>query len=324
MFSEDSIAASLSPKSLELIILPTEKCNFRCTYCYEDFSIGKMKRPVIEGIKNLISNRAPRLKILNLSWFGGEPLLAKDIIFDITQHARDLCNENHVSMHSGFTTNGYLLTQDLLSDLTNASPSSFQITLDGDKEWHDQTRLLANKKGSFDRLWGNLIAMRNSKMKFSVTLRLHLHKENIDSMRRLCHLIEKNFTSDNRFSTYFHRITDLGGGSVSASSVLTKSEYLDAISSITDVKKAGDRPISEMHLNGYICYAAKPNSIMIRADGSLGKCTVALNDPRNSVGRIKEDGSLEISNAKLQHWFSGYADLSKNTLSCPLATLSNP
>lgn len=324
MFSEGSIAESLSPKSLELIILPTEKCNFRCTYCYEDFSIGKMKPSVVNGIKNLIFNRVPHLKSLSLSWFGGEPLLAKDIILDITKYARDLCKENLVSMHSGFTTNGYFLTKDLLLDLTDASPSSFQITLDGDKEWHDQTRLLANKKGSFDRLWGNLIEMKNSKLEFSVTLRLHLHKGNIDSMRRLCRLIEKNLTSDERFSIYFHRITDLGGGSVSASSVLTKSEYLNALSSITDVKKSVDRPISEMHLNGYICYAAKPNSIMIRADGTLGKCTVALNDARNSVGHIKEDGSLEISNAKLQRWFSGYADLSKNTLSCPLATLGNP
>jgi uncharacterized protein len=227
-------------------------------------------------------------------------------------------------MQSGFTTNGYLLNHDTLYILSKLSPLSFQITLDGDKEWHDQTRLLANKKGSFDRLWSNLIEMRDSKIKFSVTLRLHLHKENIESMRRLCRLIEQELTPDERFSIYFHRITDLGSGSVSTESVLKKSEYLEAISSITEVKQADDRPLSEMHLNGYICYAAKPNSIMIRADGSLGKCTVALNDPRNSVGHIKEDGSLDISNAKLQHWFAGYADLSKNTLSCPLASLGNP
>lgn len=29
---------SLRNDVLHLILLPTEQCNFRCTYCYEDFS----------------------------------------------------------------------------------------------------------------------------------------------------------------------------------------------------------------------------------------------------------------------------------------------
>ena len=51
----------VSPKLLELIILPTEKCNFRCTYCYEDFELGKMPEAVQRGIENLITHRAPGL-----------------------------------------------------------------------------------------------------------------------------------------------------------------------------------------------------------------------------------------------------------------------
>jgi uncharacterized protein len=40
-FSDAQIAATISRKVQQLIILPTEKCNFRCSYCYEDFMIGK-------------------------------------------------------------------------------------------------------------------------------------------------------------------------------------------------------------------------------------------------------------------------------------------
>ena len=40
--SMEEIAYSLSNEYLHLIVLPTEKCNFRCTYCYEDFLNGKM------------------------------------------------------------------------------------------------------------------------------------------------------------------------------------------------------------------------------------------------------------------------------------------
>jgi hypothetical protein len=41
-FTRRQIAEAISPRIQELILLPTEKCNFRCTYCYEDFDLGKM------------------------------------------------------------------------------------------------------------------------------------------------------------------------------------------------------------------------------------------------------------------------------------------
>lgn len=322
MFSHLNLASALSPEALELIILPTEKCNFRCTYCYEDFKIGKMKPPTIRGIKNLISNRAPQIKHLTLSWFGGEPLLAKDVILDIAKHAQATCEKFGISLQAGFTTNGYLLTPSLMETLSSLSHSRYQITLDGDAEWHDRTRLLANRRGTFEVIWSNLIAYKNLQHDFAITLRLHVHRKNIESVKRLYHMVSQELIEDKRFSTYFHRVSDLGGDTVDRASVLNRSDYLSALEFITDgAQSNGERPASEMHLDGYICYAAKPNSIMVRANGGIGKCTVALNDDRNAIGRINEDGTLEISNTKLQKWFHGYADLSEKSLGCPLSTL---
>lgn len=84
------IQLALDPNYLGLIILPTEKCNFRCTYCYEDFENKRIDKKVVDGIKNLLSNRSNNLKILNIELFGGEPLLTKDIFFDILSHAKNL------------------------------------------------------------------------------------------------------------------------------------------------------------------------------------------------------------------------------------------
>lgn len=325
MFSDATLAEALSPRILSLILLPTEKCNFRCTYCYEDFAIGRMQQPIVEGIKRLISRRVSSLDRLSLSWFGGEPLLAKDVVIDIGTYAYELCRENGVSFQSGFTTNGYLLTPELLNRFVGISHNEYQITLDGDDEWHDKTRVMANRKPTFEKIWKNLVSYRQCQGDFRISLRLHLHRENIESVRRLYALITSTLLHDPRFGIYFHKVSNLDAASSIQEEVLGREEYLDAINYIVGSESQLQPPgkaISEEHLEGYICYASKPNSLMIRADGRIGKCTVALNDDRNNIGRIREDGTLHVANEKLRPWLSGFSDLSERALGCPLSVLA--
>lgn len=324
MYTDETIAEALSPRIFTLILLPTEKCNFRCTYCYEDFAIGRMRPDVVSGVKNLITNRGPNLDRLTISWFGGEPLLAKNIVLDIGSYAHKLCQEHGTAFSAGFTTNAYLLTPDLLEDLVAIGHRDYQITLDGDEEWHNKTRVLANRKPTFNRIWSHLLGFRNIEGDFSICLRLHLHKDNVQSVKRLYAMLKKDILPDQRFSVYFHKVSNLSSDFSIQEGVLQREQYLEAIDSIIGSDPSPSAPsgaISEEHLSGYICYAAKPNSLMIRADGSIGKCTVALSDKRNSIGHLNQDGTLDIANEKLRLWMSGFTDLSTNTLGCPLATL---
>jgi uncharacterized protein len=86
-FSKNELKASLMPDIFHLILFPTEECNFRCVYCYEDFAIGNMQPWLIDATKALLSKKIPHLKHLHLSWFGGEPLVAKKMgVFIILCH----------------------------------------------------------------------------------------------------------------------------------------------------------------------------------------------------------------------------------------------
>ena len=134
--SKAQLASSFTDKVQELIILPTEKCNFRCTYCYEDFSVGKMKPHVVSAIKKLILKRSESIKELSISWFGGEPLLAQDICLDILEYASSLCSSKDIYFSSGFTTNGYFLSKELVEKLASYNAASFQVSLDGYGEGH--------------------------------------------------------------------------------------------------------------------------------------------------------------------------------------------
>jgi uncharacterized protein len=46
---------------------------------------------------------------------------------------------------------------------------------------------------------------------------------------------------------------------------------------------------------------------------------VALNDDRNTIGRVNEDGTLTLDSHLLQPWIRGLHDLDSQTLACPLA-----
>ena len=71
----------------------------------------------------------------------------------------------------------------------------------------------------------------------------------------------------------------------------------------------------------YICYASKPNSLVIRSNGDVGKCTVALYDERNKIATLRPDGTLNVIPGRLAPWIRGIKDLDAATLACPLVGL---
>lgn len=337
-------AACFSPRIQELIILPTEKCNFRCSYCYEDFKIGKMPPWVRRGIENLITQRAPTLDFLQLSWFGGEPLLAREVILQLARHAHALSKKHAFHLSGSFTTNGFLLTPDLAGELIALNQNRFQISLDGWQDGHDKTRRMANGGGSFSIIWNNLLALAKAPTRHEVSLRVHVTPDNGASTERLCVEIARNFGNDPRFYVNFQDVRDLGGQGgtrvsawngralreridrLTAVLLSTSPEMRRRISNNLDAtgESAGGRSADELHEGGtYICYASKPNSILIRADGRLGKCTVAFDRPENDIGEIREDGTLRVDGSRLQRWFHGLGSLDLDALGCPAKTMAS-
>ena len=84
------------------------------------------------------ARRAPWLDYLELSWFGGEPLLAKDIVFDIAGHAANLRQAVAISATGGeITTNGYLLDRATLHALVGLD-TALPDHVDGDEREHNR------------------------------------------------------------------------------------------------------------------------------------------------------------------------------------------
>lgn len=299
---------------LNLIIFPTEKCNFRCNYCYEDFKIGRMSESIINGIKTLITKRSNTLETLEISWFGGEPLLAKDVILDISKHANDLAQTSSTFIfQSNITTNGFFLSLETFQQLIECGVSFFQITLDGDKDLHDET---ANTQ-CFDRIWSNLVAFRDSDLNGTIELRVHYSPETWLQLKPLINKINQTFASDDRFSVYFKSIEHYGSKNDQSIGIF-KIESSRDIKRFLESQLASESLIYKVpYAENFICYAAKATSFGIRADGRLVKCTVALNEPRNHVGEIRPDGTLVINEERTRKWIEGLFTGEKQMLECP-------
>ena len=351
-FTHRQLTRAISPKIQEFILFPTEKCNFRCTYCYEDFEIGKMSSGIQRGIEKLLERRIPDLKLLSFSWFGGEPLLAKDVVLRLSRFAKQLCLENGVNFRGGLTTNAYLLDFELASQLLEVNQNFFQVTLDGTAEQHNKLRRRADGAGTFDTIWQNLDAMRNLEGDFDCQIRLHLRRDNIDDMTNLVREIAGTFGADQRFRMDFQHLRDMGGeGGKSVFDPLSYEEtvelektlrqaYLQKLAPTLEVstkdlnnalidiptlvsrtgESAGSQRREDMIVGEpYICYAAKPNSLIVRANGRIGKCTVALSDERNDLGYLSEEGELILNDKKLHPWMRGLETLDPKVAGCPLS-----
>lgn len=317
MKKDDNLNISELNKSLELTIMPTEQCDFRCTYCYEEFKLKEMSSDTVKAVKSLITKRVPDISYLNISWFGGEPLVAYKQVVDVMEHANSSKLElnPNLSLTSEMTTNGYKLTEDKLRKLVKLGVKQYQISFDGDKDEHDKLRVKRDGKPTFDVIWKNVTNAKLIDMDFIMLLRLHVNSDNEPSSTRFLDRVKSEIGKDSRYTLYIRKLSRLGGKNDTSLPILAEDS------------KSVERLIDTAHKLGlktmdigreYVCYAAKPNAYVIRSDGSLSKCTVNLYDGHNKVGRLLRDGSLEVEKDKVLLWSRGIFSGDKEELGCPM------
>lgn len=323
---------------LRLILLSSEDCNFRCTYCYEKFAHGTMLPWVRSGIKNLVRERLPGLRSLSVSWFGGEPLYGLEAIEDLAPFFRQISDEHSLTFLSDVTTNGYLLIPGVAGQLLKWGIRRYQITIDGPPESHDQSRPARDGSGTFRTILANLRDLKKRPDDFKMNLRVNFDKNNCGQMAKFFDIVETDFGGDPRFQLRFRPVGRWGGENDDQLAVCGKKERTDvylqlkkeaARRGLTLAEDEDLRKIRGMKSPG-VCYAARPFNFIIGATGKIMKCTVDLDyEDRNVVGKITESGELELDKDKFAAWtepaFESDSKCKKcvvlplcNGLSCPL------
>ncbi|MGD8190190.1 radical SAM protein [Brevibacillus ginsengisoli] len=294
---------------LHLAILPTEECNFRCTYCYEDYARGKMSDETINGIKKYVLSKAPTLQHLAVTWFGGEPLAAADVVEELSSFFSETCAVHNVQYTAEVLTNGYYLSGELHEKLVSWNTKQYMITIDGPEAIHDVRRALQDGGGTYQVIMDNLKQMKQTNLDFEVALRVNFDNDNLPVMDELIDIFAQNFAHDRRFQIYFRPVGCMGGKNDAHLPICDLQIKDQKIWELT--QKAIDRGLTMSSLIenslmplGSTCYCVKPHSFVVGSDGSLYKCSVAFNDPINQVGKLTPDGTMEIDIDKFAHWVS--------------------
>jgi uncharacterized protein len=292
---------------LELILMPSEDCNFRCKYCYEDFARGTMIPEVREGIKNLVRRRIKKLNRLQVSWFGGEPLYGWEAVEDLAPFFVEVADENEVSFGANMTTNAYLLTPDVVDKLFAWRIRSFQITLDGLPEHHNHSRVARDGSPTFDRIFDNLKALAAREESFHVALRVNFDQANAGGLSGFVDLLSQEFKNDSRYSLLLRAVGKWGGANDSNLDVCGGDESARIQRDILEQARKQGLHFGSLRdaarMGSQVCYAARPYNFLIGATGKVMKCTIILDkDEYNVVGRITPEGSLELDNDRMALW----------------------
>ena len=271
-------AACAGAHGIGLTICPTMGCNFDCPYCFENHFAGKMSPEVQDDVVALAQRMldATNAKNISVTWFGGEPLLATDVVESLSARLMALAEERDGEYVAGIITNGYLLTQETADMLGRCKVKSAQVTIDGLGATHDATRHLAGGGPTFERIVSNL---RKCKLPFKVNVRHNVHEGNRAEMDGLKEFIEHLAEESGNDISYYP-------APISGSEVADERGKQVGLLCDTDQSEVGIRQEAGRFQvgRGHYCGAHSVWSVGIDERGNLQKCWEAVDKPHISFG----------------------------------------
>jgi uncharacterized protein len=135
---------------MHLTLHLTRACNLRCSYCYAPPQTGAAMT-FDTGCSVLRFGADFTDESCGIVFFGGEPLLHKDLIYDLVAEARAMQRREQGQFHFKLTTNGLLLDEPFLQFALDED-ILIAMSFDGVRAAHDRYRCFPDGSPSFDRL----------------------------------------------------------------------------------------------------------------------------------------------------------------------------
>lgn len=279
-------------QSAHFIILPTYKCNFACKYCFEgsgDIYSGTMDKQtakqVIESIKNYINYN--NSKFLEITLFGGEPMLNTKIGNFLITQLRIWAQEKNIEYRSSIVTNGSLIKNSEDPLLKNLD--LFRITLDGSETIHNKKRVKKDGSGTFNDIIRGIKILKG--MNKNISLRIQIGNDNKTDIENLMdYLVQNNIINsiigDPLIKIDFAPLFEMSNLCGTYSSYLNKNEVIEIASIIS---KYNTTAVPSPQLLPCLVYG---NVLAIDPFGDVYKCLSMLGEKENRIGYIDDNNHI--------------------------------
>ena len=288
-----------SSNTLSLTIAPTLDCNMACPYCYENKQKLYMSKEVSDGIVFFIKKYIENVKIkyIHVIWYGGEPLLCKDMILDLSNSIIGLCENEKIEYSASIVTNGTLIDIETAKMLKNLKVRSAQITLDGLKEANNKTRLLKNGGDSFSIITKNIIDCKDI---INIVVRCNIDKKNINQCDQLF-----DFFKTNSIDFYFAPVekqTEVCNVKINQCYSYSEFSKIQFNMQKKLYNVSGNiNNVEYPRFRGLACDSVATNQYVIDPKGNLYKCWDEVCDESKNVGTVKNGVNL---NSNLVKWLN--------------------
>lgn len=277
-------------EGMHLTLAPTMECRFKCHYCFEkQKKEGKMSAEVIDSIiKYILKNKY--LQNINVTWFGGEPLMAIEQIEEF--YDKFIAQWGEKGYSSDIITTGYHINENVINILKKVKISSMQITLDGLKETHNKIKHLDECPDVFNKILDNINLICELAPEISIVIRVNLTTENSHEYVELYKLLYERFGKKRKnISVAPAFVLNRGGCRKEQDKIFfthaTRSKYVLNLPSHNL-----DSPFLHYPKPFFIeCAIRNENAISFDPDGYAYKCWEMIGNEKYAVWKLDNNGS---------------------------------
>ena len=301
-----------------MYLLPTDGCNLRCRYCFENLPISHKPRMMSAETAVRSIDLFFELSSLNdertIIFYGGEPLLNEQVVRGAVSYVRQVEAKKRINL--SIVTNGILLSPEI-SRFFAENGVTVSVSLDGERRTHDSVRQTRAGFETFELAKRGYLTAKDAGCKMGISFTI-----SSANVARLKENVAYLYEELNPSGFGFNFLIDLPGYKNSQSVPIEYAtiKYIEAFKFLREKGVLEDRamrkikPFVKEYVHLKDC-GGVGNQIVVAPDGRIGPCHAFLQQEKYFYASITKPEDV-LDNPTFMEWSSRYPLNMHQCISC--------